>query len=78
MLQRPRQSRRKHFLSPFHSLSGDFDFDSHNCDFDILRKKANVKENLHKNLEHWHHIGPNPTVIDIIENGSSRFDNFVL
>ena len=66
------------FLSPFHSLSDDFDMDSHNFDFDILRKKANVKESLHKNLEHWHHIGPNPSVIDTIENGYSRFNNFVL
>ena len=65
------------FLLPFHSLS-DFDMDSHNFDFDILRKKANVKESLHKNLEHWHHIGPNPSVIDTIENGYSRFNNFVL
>ena len=67
-----------HFLSSFHSLSDDFDMDSHNFDFDILRKKANVKESLHKNLEHWHHIGPNPSVIDTIENGYSRFNNFVL
>ena len=66
------------FLSSFHSLSDDFDMDSHNFDFDILRKKANVKESLHKNLEHWHHIGPNPSVIDTIENGYSRFNNFVL
>ena len=61
-----------HFLlSPFHSLSDKFDFD-------ILRNKANVKESLHKNLEHWHHIGANPSVIDTIENGYSRFNNFVL
>ena len=65
-------------MSPFHSLSDDFDMDSHNFDFDILRNKANVKESLHKNLEHWHHIGPNPSVIDTIENGYSRFNNFVL
>ena len=65
-------------MSPFHSLSDDFDMDSHNFDFDILRKKANVKESLHKNLEHWHHIGPNPSVTDTIENGYSRFNNFVL
>ena len=45
------------FLLPFHSLSDDFDMDSDNFDFDILRKKANAKESLHKNLEHWHHIG---------------------
>ena len=62
----------------FYSLSDDFDMDSHNFDFDILRNKANVKESLHKNLEHWHHIGPNPSVIDTIENGYSRFNNFVL
>ena len=65
-------------MSPFYSLSDDFDMDSHNFDFNILRKKANVKESLHKNLEHWHHIGPNPSVIDTIENGYSRFNNFVL
>ena len=57
------------FLSPFHSLPGDFDTDSHNFYLDILRNKANVKESLHKNLEHWHHIGPNPSVTDTIENG---------
>ena len=65
------------FLSPFHSLSDHFDRDSHNYDFDILGKKANVKESLHKNLEHRHHIGRNPSVIDTIENGYSRFNNFV-
>ena len=27
------------FLSPFHFLSDDFDMDSHNFDFDILRNK---------------------------------------
>ena len=27
------------FLSPFHSLSNDFDMDSHNFHFDILRNK---------------------------------------
>ena len=41
-------------------------------------KKENVKESLHKNLEHWHHIDPNPSVIYTIENGYSRFNNFVL
>ena len=66
------------FLSSFHFLSDDFDMDSHNFDFDISRKKANVKESLPKNLEHWHHIGPNPSVIDAIENGYSRFNNAVL
>ena len=65
-------------MSPFHSLSDEFDTDSLNFDFDIVRNKANVKESLHKNLEHWHHIGPNPSVIDTIENGYSRFNNFVL
>ena len=54
---------------PFHSLSDDFDMDSHDFDFDTLRNKANVKESLHKNLEHWHHIGANPSVIDTTENG---------
>ena len=57
------------FLSPFHSLSDDFDMDSHGFDFDTLRNKANVKESLHKNLDHWHHLGANPSVIDTIENG---------
>ena len=52
--------------------------DSDDFDFDTLKNKANVKESLHKNLEHWHHIGPNPSVIDTIENGYSRFNNFVL
>ena len=27
------------------------------------------KGSLRKNLEHWHHIGANPSVIDTIENG---------
>ena len=67
-----------HFLSSFHSLSDDFDMDSHNFDFVISRKKANVKESLQKNLEHWHHIGPNPSVIDAMENGYARFNNSVL
>ena len=58
-----------HFLSPFHSLSDDFDMVSHDFDFDTLRNKAKVKESLHKNLEHWHHIGANHLVIDTIENG---------
>ena len=57
------------FLSPFHSLSDDFDMDSHGFDFDTLRNNANVKESLHKNLDHWHHLGANPSVIDTIENG---------
>ena len=65
-------------LSPFHSLPDDFDTDCHNFDFDILRNKANVNESLHKNLEHWHHIDPNPSVTDTLENGYSRFNNFVL
>ena len=50
------------FLSPFYSLSGmDFDMVSH--------EQANVKGSLHKNLQHWHHLGENPSVIDTIENG---------
>ena len=65
-------------MSPFYSLSDEFDMDSHNFDLDILRNKANVKESLHKNLEHWHHIGANPSVIDTVENDYSRFNNFVL
>ena len=40
------------FLQHFHSLSDDFDMDSHDFYVDTLRKKANVKESLHKNLEH--------------------------
>ena len=52
--------------------------DFHNSDFDILMNKVNVKESLHKYLEHWHHIGANTSVIDTIENGYSRFNNFVL
>ena len=65
-------------MSPFHSLSHGFDTQSHNFDFDILTKKDNVKESLHKNLEHWHHIDPNPSVFDTIENGYSCFNNIVL
>ena len=58
-----------HFLSPFHSLSDDFDMVSHDFSFDTLRKKANVKESLYKNVEHWHYIGASPSVIDTIESG---------
>ena len=54
---------------PFHSLSDDFDMDSHDFDFDTLRNKANVKESLHKSLDHWRRIGANHSVIDTIENG---------
>ena len=43
--------------------------DSHDFDFDTSRNKTNVKENLHKNLEHWHHIGATPSAIDTVENG---------
>ena len=57
------------FLSSFHFMPDDFDIDSHNSDFDILRSRANVKVSLRKNLEHWHHIGANPSVTDTIENG---------
>ena len=46
-----------------------FDIDSHNSDFDTLRKKANVKGSLRKNLEHWHYISANPSAIGTIENG---------
>ena len=66
------------FLSLFHSLSDDFDTDSQNFYFDILEEKANAKESLHKKMEHWHHTGPNPSVIDTIENSYSCFNNFVL
>ena len=31
------------FLSPFHSLSDDFDMDSHDFDFDTLRNKATLR-----------------------------------
>ena len=57
-----------HFFVTFYSLSDDFDTDSHDFEFDTLRNKANVKEHLHKNLEYWHHIGANPSVIDTTEN----------
>ena len=57
------------FLSSLHFMHDDFDIDSHNFDFDTLRNKANVKGSLRKNLEHWHHVSANPSVIDIIENG---------
>ena len=63
------ENEAQSFLSPFHSLSDDFDMDSHDFDSDTLRKKANEKETLHKNLELWHHIGANAFVIDTIENG---------
>ena len=66
------------FLSPFHSLSNDFDMDSHNFDFDILRNKAYVKESLHKKFGALAPYRCNPSVIDTIENGYSRFSNFVL
>ena len=56
-------------MSLFHSLSDDFDMDSHNFDFDTLRNESNAKESFHKNLENWHHAGANPSVIDTIENG---------
>ena len=57
------------FLSPDHSLPDNLDMDSPDFDFETLRNKANVKENLHKNLEHWQHISANPSVIDTIEKG---------
>ena len=34
-----------------------------------LKEQANVKETLHENLEHWHHVGVNSSVIDIWESG---------
>ena len=49
-----------HFFVTFFSLSDDFDMDSDDFDFGTLRNKANVKESLHKNLEHWPPIGANP------------------
>ena len=51
------------FCHLFHSLSDDFDMDSQDLVLDTLRNKANVKESLHKNLEHWHHMGTNPLLI---------------
>ena len=57
------------FLSCLYFMPDDFDIDSRNSDFDTLRNKANVKGSLQKNLEHWHHIGTNPSAIDTIENG---------
>ena len=73
-------------MSPFHSLSDDFGMDSHDFDIDTSRNKANAKESLHKNLEHCHHTGANPSVIDTMENDwnisvftcYSHFNNFVL
>ena len=56
------------FLSLLHFLSDYFDMDSGDFDFDTLRNKVNVKGNLPKNLEHWHHIEANLAVIDTIEN----------
>ena len=67
--------------------------DSHNFDFDILRKKAKCKRKLTQKLVYWHHIDANPSVIDTIEILQilqrtakifhffacySRFNNFVL
>ena len=56
------------FLLFFYFLSDFLDTDSRDFDFDTLRNKTNVKGSLHKNLEHWHHIEANLSVIDIIEN----------
>ena len=50
-------------------MPADFHMNPHDFDFDTSRNKANVKGGLRKNLEHWHHIGANPSVIDITENG---------
>ena len=47
------------FLSSFQFMPDNFDMNSHDFDFDTLRN----------NLEHWHHIRANPSVIDTIENG---------
>ena len=55
-------------MSPFHSLSDNFAMDSHDFTFGTLRNKGNGKERLHQNLEYWHHIGANPSVIDTIQN----------
>ena len=56
------------FLSSFHFMPDDFDIDSDYSDFDTLRNKGNIKGSLQKNLEHWHHISANPSVIDTIGN----------
>ena len=48
------------FLSPFHFLFDDFEMHSHDFDFDTLRNKANAKESLRNNLDHWHYIESNP------------------
>ena len=56
------------FLSPFHFLSDDFDMDPHDFDLDTLSNKPNVKGTLNKNLDHWNHIGANPSAIDTIES----------
>ena len=65
-------------MSPFHSLPDHFYMDSHNFDFDILRKKAYVKESLHKTFGALAPYRHNPSVIDTIEKGQSSFSNFVL
>ena len=56
------------FESSFHFMPDDFDMNSNDFDFEILRNKGNVKVSLRKNLEHMHHIGASPSVIDTIEN----------
>ena len=50
-------------------MPDDFDIDSHDFNFDTSRNKTKVKGSLPKNLEHWHHIDANPSVIDTIQNG---------
>ena len=57
------------FLSSFQFMPDNFDMNSHDFDFHTLRNKANVRESLRKILEHWHHVGANPSVIDTIESG---------
>ena len=52
----------------FSFLSDDFYMNFHEFDFNNLRNKANIKGSLHKNLEHWHHIAANPSVIYTSEN----------
>ena len=57
------------FSSSFQFMPDNFDMNSHDIDLGTLTNKANVKWSLRKYLEHWHHIGANPSVIDTIENG---------
>ena len=72
--------KMKHNLSKIRALFVTFSFFARWFwyRFSQKKEKVNVKESLHKNLEHWHHIDLNPSVIDTIENGYSRLKNCVL